>query len=84
MALDREYKELSADSGADGEGVSSMEVTSLKQRIFGVERSVESVVTKVEDVLSKLETNERAHAKRRDVLTRLLNPIIQVTSVKFL
>lgn len=78
MALDREYKQIAAESGAEGEGVSSEEVMSLKQRLFSVERSVESAVSKVEDVLSKLETNERAHTKRRDVLTRLLNPIIQV------
>jgi len=78
-ALDREYKQINEESGTLAvDGISGEEVTSLKQRIVSVERSVEGVLSKVDSVLSRLEFNEKSQGKRREVLTKLLNPLIQV------
>jgi hypothetical protein len=59
--------------------ISSEQLTSLTERVVGVEESVGGVLSKVESVLSKLELNEKYQAKRREALTRLLNPLIQVS-----
>ena len=62
----------------EGGSISNEELTSLTERVVGVEQSVGGVLSKVESVLSKLELNDKYQAKRREVLTRLLNPLIQV------
>jgi len=61
----------------EGGIMSSEELTTLTDRVVGVEQSVGGVLSKVENVLSKIELNEKYQAKRREALTRLLNPLIQ-------
>ena len=45
-----------------------------------MEHSIGSIVSKIDAVIVKLETMERAKLKRRDVLGRLLDGVIEVSS----
>ena len=91
LALDREYQQISdgqgeegaeecGDTGGDGgaSAARSSIVVVLRHRLDGLEQSVEAVSSRLEAVADKLDSNERSLVKRRDKLTRLLNPIIQV------
>lgn len=43
-----------------------------------MEHSIGSIVSKIDAVIVKLETMERTKIKRRDVLSRLLDGVVEV------
>ncbi|CAF0936292.1 unnamed protein product [Adineta steineri] len=49
------------------------EFSILRQRMDRMEYSVGSIVSRIDDVLQKLESMEKVKAKRREALTRILN-----------
>lgn len=51
---------------------------SLVRRVDRMEHSIGSIVSKIDAVIVKLETMERAKLKRRDVLGRLLDGVLEV------
>ena len=50
----------------------------LVRRVDRMEHSIGSIVSKIDAVIVKLETMERAKLKRRDVLGRLLDGVMEV------
>lgn len=50
----------------------------LVRRVDRMEHSIGSIVSKIDAVIVKLETMERAKIKRRDVLGRLLDGVMEV------
>lgn len=54
----------------------------LVRRVDRMEHSIGSIVSKIDAVIVKLEAMERAKMKRRDVLGRILDGVIEVTFLK--
>ena len=54
----------------------------LVRRVDRMEHSIGSIVSKIDAVIVKLETMERAKLKRRDVLSRLLDGVMEVRSCR--
>lgn len=50
----------------------------LVRRVDRMEHSIGSIVSKIDAVIVKLETMERTKIKRRDVLSRLLDGVVEV------
>lgn len=63
--------------GSSSGGVSYEEFQVLVRRVDRMEHSIGSIVSKIDAVIVKLETMERAKLKRRDVLGRLLDGVIE-------
>ena len=59
-------------------GVSNEEFTILQRRVDRMEHSIGSIVSKIDAVLVKLEAMERAKAKRRETMGKLLDSISEV------
>lgn len=53
---------------------------SLVRRVDRMEHSIGSIVSKIDAVIVKLEGMERAKLKRKDVLGRLLDGVMEVRS----
>lgn len=51
----------------------------LVRRVDRMEHSIGSIVSKIDAVIVKLEGMERAKLKRRDVLVRLLDGVMEVS-----
>lgn len=51
---------------------------SLVRRVDRMEHSIGSIVSKIDAVIVKLEAMERAKLKRREVLSRLLDGVMEV------
>ena len=66
------------EGGGGGGGASSEEFILLQRRVDRMENSIGSIVTKIDSVLVKLEAMERAKAKRRETMSKLLDSISQV------
>lgn len=54
----------------------------LVRRVERMEHSIGSIVSKMDAVIVKLEAMERAKLKRRDVLGRLLDGVMEVRHLK--
>lgn len=52
----------------------------LVRRVDRMEHSIGSIVSKIDAVIVKLEAMERVKVKRRDVLGRLLEGVMEVSS----
>ncbi|KAM7419411.1 hypothetical protein PAMA_016501 [Pampus argenteus] len=63
--------------GSSSGGVSYEEFQVLVRRVDRMEHSIGSIVSKIDAVIVKLEAMERAKLKRRDVLGRLLDGVIE-------
>ncbi|XP_033986203.1 polycystin-2 isoform X1 [Trematomus bernacchii] len=63
--------------GSSSGGVSYEEFQVLVRRVDRMEHSIGSIVSKIDAVIVKLETMERAKLKRRDVLSRLLDGVME-------
>ncbi|XP_029453870.1 polycystin-2 [Rhinatrema bivittatum] len=63
--------------GSSSSGVSYEEFQVLVRRVDRMEHSIGSIVSKIDAVIVKLETMERAKLKRRDVLGRLLDGVTE-------
>lgn len=63
--------------GSSSGGVSYEEFQVLVRRVDRMEHSIGSIVSKMDAVIIKLETMERAKLKRRDVLGRLLDGVLE-------
>ncbi|KAK6494157.1 polycystin-2-like [Huso huso] len=63
--------------GSSSSGVSYEEFQVLVRRVDRMEHSIGSIVSKIDAVIVKLEAMERAKLKRRDVLGRLLDGVIE-------
>lgn len=50
----------------------------LVRRVDRMEHSIGSIVSKIDSVIVKLEVMERANLKRRDVVSRLLDGVMEV------
>uniref|UniRef100_A0A1I8IZ99 EF-hand domain-containing protein n=1 Tax=Macrostomum lignano TaxID=282301 RepID=A0A1I8IZ99_9PLAT len=58
-----------------GSGVSVDEFTTLSRRVDRMEHSIGGIVNRIDSVLLKLESMERAKLKRRETMSRLLDSI---------
>jgi len=79
---DHGYHQKTHGSGGGGEGesgggVPSEEFTLLQRRVDRMEHSIGSIVSKIDAVLIKLEAMERAKAKRRETMGKLLDNIVE-------
>ncbi|XP_003972456.2 polycystin-2 [Takifugu rubripes] len=63
--------------GSSSGGVSYEEFQVLVRRVDRMEHSIGSIVSKIDAVIVKLEAMERAKVKRRDVLGRLLDGVME-------
>ncbi|XP_034544943.1 polycystin-2 isoform X2 [Notolabrus celidotus] len=63
--------------GSSSGGVSYEEFQVLVRRVDRMEHSIGSIVSKIDAVIVKLESMERAKLKRRDVLGRLMDGVIE-------
>ncbi|XP_038625104.1 polycystin-2 isoform X2 [Tachyglossus aculeatus] len=63
--------------GSSSSGVSYEEFQVLVRRVDRMEHSIGSIVSKIDAVIVKLETMERAKLKRRDMLGRLLDGVTE-------
>uniref|UniRef100_A0A8C8DTY3 Polycystin-2 n=1 Tax=Oryzias sinensis TaxID=183150 RepID=A0A8C8DTY3_9TELE len=63
--------------GSSSGGVSYEEFQVLVRRVDRMEHSIGSIVSKIDAVIVKLEGMERAKLKRRDVLVRLLDGVME-------
>uniref|UniRef100_A0A8C9XK35 Polycystin-2 n=1 Tax=Sander lucioperca TaxID=283035 RepID=A0A8C9XK35_SANLU len=63
--------------GSSSGGVSYEEFQVLVRRVDRMEHSIGSIVSKIDAVIVKLETMERAKLKRRDVLGKLLDGVME-------
>ncbi|KAG9344020.1 hypothetical protein JZ751_012496 [Albula glossodonta] len=63
--------------GSSSGGVSYEEFQVLVRRVDRMEHSIGSIVSKMDAVIVKLEAMERAKLKRRDVLGRLLDSVME-------
>ncbi|XP_041641250.1 polycystin-2 [Cheilinus undulatus] len=63
--------------GSSSGGVSYEEFQVLVRRVDRMEHSIGSIVSKIDAVIVKLESMERAKLKRRDVLGRLLDGVME-------
>lgn len=63
--------------GSSSGGVSYEEFQVLVRRVDRMEHSIGSIVSKIDAVIVKLEAMERAKLKRRDVLDRLLEGVME-------
>ncbi|XP_056135698.1 polycystin-2 isoform X2 [Lampris incognitus] len=63
--------------GSSSGGVSYEEFQVLVRRVDRMEHSIGSIVSKIDAVIVKLEAMERAKIKRRDVLGRLLDGVME-------
>ncbi|KAM6972276.1 polycystin-2 isoform 2-T2 [Aplochiton taeniatus] len=63
--------------GSSSGGVSYEEFQVLVRRVDRMEHSIGSIVSKIDAVIVKLETMERVKLKRRDVLGRLLDGVLE-------
>ena len=68
------------DSDADevGSEVESEEFILLQRRVDRMENSIGNIVSKIDAVFFKLEAMERAKAKRREIIGKLLDDIAEV------
>ncbi|KAL3195262.1 hypothetical protein MRX96_015904 [Rhipicephalus microplus] len=66
--------------GGDG-GISSEELTILTRRVDRMEHSIGSIVSKIDAVLVKMETMEKAKANRRDNMSKILDTISENESL---
>jgi hypothetical protein len=57
------------------------EFTLLQRRVDRMEHSIGSIVSKIDAVLVKLEAMERAKAKRRETMSKMLDSITEVRQV---
>jgi len=80
--LNREREELEDQRDEDGggahmigNGVSYDEFNVLVRRVDRMEHSIGSIVSKIDAVLVKLEAMERAKAKRRETMSKILESI---------
>lgn len=51
---------------------------SMARRVDRIEHSIGSIVSKIDAVIVKLQTMERAEIKRKEVLARLLDGVTEV------
>ncbi|XP_032419472.1 polycystin-2 isoform X1 [Xiphophorus hellerii] len=63
--------------GSSSGGVSNEELQVLVRRVDRMEHSIGSIVSKIDAVIVKLEGMERAKLKRKDVLGRLLDGVME-------
>ncbi|XP_059408751.1 polycystin-2-like isoform X2 [Carassius carassius] len=63
--------------GSSSGGMSYEEFQVLVRRVDRMEHSIGSIVSKIDAVIMKLEVMERAKMKRRDVLGRILNGVME-------
>ncbi|PAA70221.1 hypothetical protein BOX15_Mlig009158g1 [Macrostomum lignano] len=63
--------------GGGGGGVSVEEFTVLARRVDRMEHSIGSIVTKIDSVLVKLESMEKAKLRRRETMSKLLDSIAE-------
>ncbi|XP_039879868.1 polycystin-2 isoform X1 [Simochromis diagramma] len=63
--------------GSSSGGVSYEEFQVLVRRVDRMEHSIGSIVSKIDSVIVKLEVMERANLKRRDVVSRLLDGVME-------
>ncbi|XP_062852318.1 polycystin-2 [Trichomycterus rosablanca] len=63
--------------GSSSGGVSYEEFQVLVRRVDRMEHSIGSIVSKIDAVIVKLEAMERAKLKRREVLSRLLDGVVE-------
>ncbi|TRY56170.1 hypothetical protein DNTS_002527 [Danionella cerebrum] len=63
--------------GSSSGGVSYEEFQVLVRRVDRMEHSIGSIVSKIDAVIVKLEAMERAKVKRRDVLGRILDGVME-------
>ncbi|PAA56728.1 hypothetical protein BOX15_Mlig009305g2 [Macrostomum lignano] len=64
-----------SNSGGGGSGVPIDEFTTLSRRVDRMEHSIGGIVNRIDSVLLKLESMERAKLKRRETMSRLLDSI---------
>jgi len=62
-------------------GVAQEEFMLLQRRVDRMEHSIGNIVSKIDAVLVKLESMERAKAKRRETMGKLLDSISEVTQL---
>uniref|UniRef100_A0A8C2WMC4 Polycystin-2 n=1 Tax=Cyclopterus lumpus TaxID=8103 RepID=A0A8C2WMC4_CYCLU len=74
---DEDSGHSSRHRGSSSGGVSYEEFQVLVRRVDRMEHSIGSIVSKIDAVIVKLETMERAVLKRRDVLGRLLDGVME-------
>uniref|UniRef100_A0A1I8G2W2 Polycystin-2 n=1 Tax=Macrostomum lignano TaxID=282301 RepID=A0A1I8G2W2_9PLAT len=67
--------------GGGGAGVSSEEFTVLARRVDRMEHSIGSIVSKIDAVLVKLDTMEKAKLRRRETMSKLLDSISENEAV---
>ena len=71
-------------SDEHGPEVPSEEFTLLQRRVDRMEISIGGIVSKIDAVLVKLEAMERAKAKRRETIGKLLDNITEVSNIRCL
>ena len=67
-----------------GPEVPSEEFTLLQRRVDRMEISIGGIVSKIDAVLVKLEAMEKAKAKRRETIGKLLDNITEVSNIRCL
>ena len=60
------------------DGVPYEEYAVLARRVDRMEHSIGSIVSKIDAVLIKLDTMEKAKTRRRETMSKLLDSIIEV------
>jgi polycystin 2 len=74
---DEELSKSGSGRAGVGFGASPEEFTLLQRRVDRMENSIGSIVSKIDAVLVKLEAMERAKAKRRETMSKLLDSITE-------
>ena len=74
--LDSEYDQIKASGEASG--MENKEALLMYRRIERTDRSVSGLTDKVDSIVSQLERVERAKAKRRETMSKLLENITEV------
>lgn len=76
------YEQDSDDEGEKravvDDGVPYEEYAVLARRVDRMEHSIGSIVSKIDAVLIKLDTMEKAKTRRKETMSRLLDSIIEV------
>lgn len=65
--------------GVVDDGVPYEEYAVLARRVDRMEHSIGSIVSKIDAVLIKLDTMEKAKARRKETMNKLLDSIIEVS-----
>jgi len=63
------------------DGVPYEEYAVLARRVDRMEHSIGSIVSKIDAVLVKLDTMEKAKTRRRETMSKLLDSIIEVRAL---